>query len=371
MKFIRFNIFILVVSLILGFQSCSNDGDDDSNVDNFDRKEMLNFWANDIIIPAFEAYEEKLNALVQTKDNFVTSKTESEFQALRSAWLEAYKVWQHVSMFDIGKAEEIGYRNFVNIYPCDVEELEEFVNGQNYNLTLPSTFDTQGFPALDYLLFGLSDDSSEQLDKISEENYTQYLSELVDRLKALNDEVLSDWRNLYLNEFINNNGSSASASTDKMVNDFLFYYEKFFRAGKIGIPAGVFSGNASSQLVEAPYSGIYSKELFLEAFSAVEAFFNGKSFDRETTGSSLKQYLDYLKEVNNSEDIAKAVNDQWVIAHSTAENKLLDSFKQQVEQDNIQMLAVYDEVQKAVVLMKVDMMQALNIQVDFVDADGD
>ncbi len=35
------------------------------------------------------------------------------------------------------------------------------------------------------------------------------------------------------------------------------------------------------------------------------------------------------------------------------------------------MLTAYDELQKAVVLLKVDMLQALNIQVDFVDADGD
>ena len=35
------------------------------------------------------------------------------------------------------------------------------------------------------------------------------------------------------------------------------------------------------------------------------------------------------------------------------------------------MLETYDELQKAVVLLKVDMLQVLNIKVDFVDADGD
>ena len=35
------------------------------------------------------------------------------------------------------------------------------------------------------------------------------------------------------------------------------------------------------------------------------------------------------------------------------------------------MLAAYDELQANVVLLKVDMFQALNIKVDFVDADGD
>lgn len=35
------------------------------------------------------------------------------------------------------------------------------------------------------------------------------------------------------------------------------------------------------------------------------------------------------------------------------------------------MLQTYDELQKNVILMKVDMLQALNINVDYVDADGD
>ena len=35
------------------------------------------------------------------------------------------------------------------------------------------------------------------------------------------------------------------------------------------------------------------------------------------------------------------------------------------------MLQTYDELQKNVVNMKVDMLQALNIRVDYVDADGD
>jgi hypothetical protein len=35
------------------------------------------------------------------------------------------------------------------------------------------------------------------------------------------------------------------------------------------------------------------------------------------------------------------------------------------------MLQTYDELQKNVILLKVDMLQALNINVDYVDADGD
>ena len=39
--------------------------------------------------------------------------------------------------------------------------------------------------------------------------------------------------------------------------------------------------------------------------------------------------------------------------------------------DNSQMLKTYDELQKAVVLLKVDMLQAFSVNVDYVDGDGD
>jgi len=58
------------------------------------------------------------------------------------------------------------------------------------------------------------------------------------------------------------------------------------------------------------------------------------------------------------------------LARSTALN-LSDDLGNQIETDNTLMTKTYDELQKVVVLMKVDMLQALNVKVDYVDADGD
>jgi len=43
----------------------------------------------------------------------------------------------------------------------------------------------------------------------------------------------------------------------------------------------------------------------------------------------------------------------------------------QVVNDNTRMTLTYDALQRAVVLLKVDMLQTLNVSVDYVDADGD
>ncbi len=359
----------ILATVLLLFSSCKPQ-EEERQTDNFDRAEMLQFWADSYILPAYEDYGDRLNSLVQAKDSFLITTAQAELTALRDAWLNAYKGWQHVALFEIGPAEEMGYSYFVNTYPTDTAKIRQLAQTGSYNLELPSNNDVQGFPALDYLLYGLADTDAQQLDMLGNQSYKAYLEDVIERLNSLNTVVLNGWKNGYKSQFIKADGSSATASTDKMVNDFIYYYEKHLRAGKIGLPAGVFTGTPLSHLVEAPYSEVYSKALFNEAFTGVQRFFSGKSFDMQTTGTSLEQYLDYVREVNNTPDIAKAIKDDWVSAEKMVE-QLSNSFKQQVENDNMKMLETYDALQKVVVLLKVDLLQALNIQVDYVDADGD
>ena len=104
--------------------------------------------------------------------------------------------------------------------------------------------------------------------------------------------------------------------------------------------------------------------------SGTKRFFNGTNFQNDATGSSLKGYLDYLNTIKEGADLSTLINQQFDLARSKA-LELNENLAIQVETDNIKMLETYDELQKNVVLLKVDMLQALNIKVDFVDADGD
>ena len=52
-------------------------------------------------------------------------------------------------------------------------------------------------------------------------------------------------------------------------------------------------------------------------------------------------------------------------------NELNNNFSDQTSTGLLKLLTTYDNIQKAVVLLKVDMLQILNINVDYVDADGD
>ena len=315
----------------------------------FERSELLTTMADDIIIPAFENYSNTLQALTSSKDVFIADPAEATLADLRSAWLDAYLAWQSVSIFDIGRAEAIGLRNFTNIFPTDVDAIESNISSANYNLELPSNFDTQGFPALDYLLFGTSGDDAGIVETLSDPASAQYLIDVVDRLEALTTEVLNDWNGGFREAFIENSGSSATASIDKIVNDLIFYYERFLRAGKIGIPAGLFSNSPIIANVEAPFSGVYSKQLLLAGFQATRDFFSGRSTNGSIDGIGLDDYLDEVAIVNGTESVATAIMNQWDIAQGEIDG-LMDNFATQIEQDNNSMLITFDELQKACLL---------------------
>lgn len=368
----KISLLVLTVLVIWG---CTDNGPSGPDPDDFDREAILINWADNIIIPSFTAFSEASAQLDSDATAFSEDPTLENLDTLRNSWKSAYLAFQHVSMFEMGKPMELRYRDNLNIYPTDSEEIEDNIQSGTYNLALPSMNDSQGFPALGYMLYGLGDNDAEILAHYStnqnSEAYKTYLTDLSSRIDSLTEEVLSDWQAGYRDEFVSNSGNGANSSIDMMVNDYIYYYEKHLRAGKIGIPAGVFSGSTLSTHVEAYYSEDFSKQLFLSSLEATQNFFNGVHFSQPSeSGESLNSYLNYLNTMKQSSDLTTLINQQFDAARDQA-NMLDDNFTAQIETDNSAMLSTYDELQMNVVYMKVDMLQALNINVDYVDADGD
>ena len=70
-------------------------------------------------------------------------------------------------MFDIGIAEEIYYKNRINLYPTNAKKIERNILNQNYDLDQSSNFSSQGFNGLAYLLFGIAENDDEIILKYS------------------------------------------------------------------------------------------------------------------------------------------------------------------------------------------------------------
>lgn len=369
---------LLLIVLCGALCNCSTDeGQNNTVADRFDRKLLLANLADNIILPSYLHFQEKLWKLQQATDNFSKQTHSNNFQAVRAAWEDAYLAWQAVSMFEIGKAESLSYRNFMNVYPVDVEGIKNNIRKQTEDLNQITQQAKQGFAALDYLLFGLDENASKSISyyttNVEAAQYKSYLQKLVLRMVSLTDQVVADWKGDFKADFISNSGSSATSSFDKIINDYIFHYEKHFRAGKIGISAGVFSNSILPTKTEAFYNGKLSKKLFLENLNAIEVFFKGKHFGKtDQQGQSLATYLDYLKaeKQNTNLKLSSAIQLQFDRIREKA-NALDPNFSSQIQTNNKKMLETYDEIQKNVISFKADMVSAFGILIDFVDADGD
>ncbi|MDO6758807.1 imelysin family protein [Tamlana sp. 2_MG-2023] len=359
----------LALTIVILFNACSSSSSDDnptSGTDSYDRGELLVNLADNIIIPAFQDLNSKLKTLQTDKDNFIAIPDQTNLETLRGSWFAAYKVWQSVEMFNIGKAESLLYGSQMNVYPTSIQEVEANITNGSYDLAHPHNIDAVGFPAVDYLLYGVAVDDAAIVTKYTDAKYQTYLSDVIDQMQALTEIVLNDWTSSYRDTFVSETGNTATSALNKMTNDYVFYFEKGLRANKIGIPAGNFSSTPLPDTVEGLYSKIYSQELAEDALSASLDVFNGKPYASTTIGESFKTYLEFL----DRNDLVSKITTQFSDA-KTKLNGLNANFYDQINTDNTKMTEAYDALQLIVVSLKVDMLQAFDVSVDYVDADGD
>jgi predicted lipoprotein len=376
MKF-KLLVFGLFIAAVFG---CGGNGSDPSPEDNNkDRQEILTHWAENIIIPSYEKFDVKLDVMLSKSAEFTDSPTNESLAAFRSAWVDAYAEWQKVELFEFGPADRQTLRNFFNIYPADVAGIAANIADPLANLEVPSSYARQGFPAIDYLINGVSDDDDGIVAYYTTgEDATEsiaYLKKITDRMNTLITNVITEWTGSYKDTFISNTGLDIGSSMGIVVNAYVLNYERYIRSGKFGIPAGIVggvSGTAYPDKVEAYYKQDISKLLAQNAQDATIGFFNGVDVSTETEGPSFKSYLDALgaKDSATGTLLSEIINGQFTTIDSKLD-LLSENFYEEVQTNNQAMKDVYTEMQKAVRLLKVDMTSAMSITITYTDNDGD
>ena len=118
------------VGLLIG---CSDNSSSDSTSSQTSqtvweqKSQMLTNWADNFIIPNYQNLSNKLSALETSVAAFNTNPNSQTLEATRVSWLEAYKSWQHVEMFNIGPAEQTYYHLKMNVYPASTENIDALI----------------------------------------------------------------------------------------------------------------------------------------------------------------------------------------------------------------------------------------------------
>lgn len=359
------NIGYLLLTIILFASSCKEDDALSKKVD-FDRKALLDHYAQHIIPRHYKLLNDNVLTMNTTWEKFKTEPTETNLSALRYTFVETYKAWQYCSLFEFGPAEQMLLRANMNTFPTDTFKIGNNIRTQNYNLTTASSIDAKGLPALDYLLYN------------KKVNVLEFLSKTENQLYI--DEIIRDMRvrcnfvNVFWNEasfraaFIEKDGVDIGSSLGLMVNQLNFDLE-ILKTAKLGIPLGKKTmGAALPEMVEGYYAGI-SKELLLLNLNSIKNIFAGNVND-QITGTGLDEYLKAVSAKSNGVDLDVKILEQLTSAKNAIEAIPLN-VSDAIISNSSSVETAYTEVQRCIIYTKTDMPSALGIMITYQDNDGD
>ena len=233
--------FILFAFTII---ACSSDSEDEiDQIPQFDRSSILKNYADNIIIPRYNDFKSELDNLKIAVDNFTQNPNTSNFDEVHINWLNTYKKWQYVEMFNIAKAEEMMYFNTINTYPVDEQRINENISSLKLDLSNSNDWSCQGLSGVDYMLHGIGISKEEIIQHYKDDsNYGNYLKNLLTIMTSNTADVIQDWSTYKNYIYSGSSGNSNTSSLNMLTNDFVYYFEKGLRTNKIAIPAGYFSG---------------------------------------------------------------------------------------------------------------------------------
>jgi len=375
MNYKPLSIFLitLVTGAICLLPSCVNDPKEKKQ--EVDRTPLLEDLADNVIIPGYTWYHTSAFALQEGIAKFVESPNEENLLEARDRFVQAYHQWQSVAFFDFGPAFTHTLRANVNTFPTDNFSIDNAIAAGTIELDKISAQNKKGFPAIDYLLYGTEETAAEVVAQYTTdehaENRKAYLKAVADDIFNKTDQVYNSWLPAsgdYRATFVSKNGTDVGSSLGQMVNSLSQYFESVTRDAKIGIPLGKRSqGVAIPRNAEAYYSGL-SISLASENLKAIKNFFEGKF--AQNSGDGLYDYLKSLNSQFNGQLLADAILDQLELAENKT-SAIPTPFTETVNSNPTPADEAYSELQKLVVLIKVDMASALGVLITYQDNDGD
>jgi uncharacterized protein len=369
---------ILIAALFISLFSCSKSSSEpnpgNESPGGFDKTAMLTNYADNVIIPAYQQLQEDINSLANAVNAFADAPSGDAQSAALIAFSQAYVRYQYAEVYNFGPAGTGQLDYYLNFsggfdysftqngvlagYSVDSTTIENNIASGNYDLSLydRNNFYSQGFPALNYLLFGPN-----AIEKFGTNttNRAKYLKDVALRMKTLVDAVVTGW-SAYRSNFIANTKSDVGSPIGNLVN-MLAYEMDLMKGPRIGWPFGKQSnGIVFASKSEGYFAGIGSQLARANIRSLKNAYLGGSG------SKGISAYLVSLKKETLNSDVL-AQFDIVIEKLDAVPDPLSESFISNATQVE----DAYKEIQKLLTLLKTDVSSALGVQISFMDNDGD
>lgn len=189
---------------------------------------------------------------------------------------------------------------------------------------------------------------------------------LVDDINYRVKSTNNSWKSSYAGTFSNKIGSDIGSSIGILTNAWNQHYERNYRDGKIGIPLGIRSlGLPLPEKAEAYFSGI-STSLAIKNLIEMEALYLGIGND----GINRSSFDDYLLAID-AQQLDSRIKTQFTAAEEALKRIESGELSEQIKNNPAAVESAYQELQKLILLIKVEMPSRLGILITYQDNDGD
>lgn len=348
----------LVLLLVVGFVSCKKKKED--STPEFNKSGLLTNVADNIIIPAIDAFDAAVTELDTRATDFEQNPGVAEFDLLKEQWLNCYLLWQAVKVYDFGPMMDYALKSSIGTFPSDTSLILDNISSGSYNLSSAANVDAIGFSALDFLFYRYNALSELQ----SNPNYLLYVNDVIDKLKTESAQLKSLWAS-YRSSFIASTGTGSTSSFSLLVNAFNKDYE-LAKNAKLGIPLGKQSlGIQLPEYVEARYSAV-SFQLLKTSIDRLHQLYRGVSFSGASDGLGFEDYLIHLEKSSLASTISTRFSNI---------KQDIDWFSMSLEtaltSNTAELDALHALIAGQVVYIKTDMTSAFGVLITYQDNDGD
>ena len=360
-------LFLLIV--LFTFSCCNRKKKDDPSND-FDRGAMLINIASVNILPGYNLLKSKITSLKNASDLFIANPDEANLINLQDNYKQTYLSWQAIEVYEFGPASDVILKASVNSFPTEITTINSNISSGTYDLDIPVNIKAKGFPALDYLLFGIGANPAAIVVMYTSDsdamNRKIYLTNVINNINSRVSSATTNWTS-YFSTFTTNTTTDLGSSIGLLVNNMSMSLESV-RRERIGTPLGyvglVSTGVVAPQLQEAYYSN-YSKELILQYLIQSKELFNGGA----GTG-----FDDYLIAIGAKYDDGTFLSDQLNLQYNKAifaVQEINPDLTGALNTDVSKVELAFLEVKKLIILIKLDMASQLGVVINYADNDGD
>lgn len=353
---LQLNLIMVVMAATLLLVGCEGEATDPQGEEN-SYVELLTQQVDANIIPAAETYVKELEELRAAVEAIALQPSNELLGDLHGAYTAAYLDYQRLAVHNYFATVNQGLVTTTNLYPVDTVLLAELIAERAYAFNTTAQMRANGFPALDYLLFGGAALEEWAAGTPTHDYVSALLTAMLDKAVAIRD----NWSGSLRENFINNGGTSLGSSISVQLNESVIYLEDHVRENKVGIPIGRLGPldspiEADSTKIEAYYAcqffgtGRFALDLVRSSIQECERMYIVGSAATKDSG-----YYGLLVEQGH-QDVADDILAQYAL--------ILDEIdgRTSIMTDD----RLYIAVQDLVTLYKTDLFPLLNVQ----DADG-